>query len=128
VRDADPPTDLQLAVLRALWALGEAAVPDVQAHLGAEGRRLAPTTVATVLRRMEKKGWVHHREEGRSFLYRAADSREEVADSALARITGALFGGDVPALVSQLIDSRAVTAKDLARIRKLIADKEKERR
>ena len=128
MKDADPPTDLQLAVLRALWALGEAAVPDVQEHLAGEGRRLAPTTVATLLRRMEKKGWVHHREEGRAFFYRAADTREEVAGTALARIAGTLFGGDVPALVSQLIDSRAVTSRDLARIRKLIADKEKERR
>ena len=68
MRDADPPTELQLAVLRALWTLGEAAVPEVQAHLGGEGRRLAPTTVATLLRRMEKKGWVHHREEGRAPL------------------------------------------------------------
>ena len=121
-------SELQLALVKALWDIGEGSVADVQTALEKEGRKLAPTTVATVLRRLETQGWVTHREQGRHFIYRAALSRQRTAGRILGRLTDSLFGGNVPALVSQLIDSRAVTSRDLARIRKLIADKEKERR
>jgi predicted transcriptional regulator len=123
----EPLTELQLAIMQALWSLGEAGVPEVQGQLEQQGRRLAPTTVATLLRRMEKKGWVAHREQGRAFLYRATGSRHEVSGRLLDRMTGALFGGDVSALVSQLLDSQSVTARDLARIKRLIESKEKKR-
>jgi predicted transcriptional regulator len=64
-------SELQLAIVRALWELGEGAVSDVLAEVAKNGRELAPTTVATVLRRLEKDGWVEHRERGRQFVYRA---------------------------------------------------------
>lgn len=121
----EPLTELQLSILRVLWSLGEASVPDVQARLDADGRRLALTTVATLLRRMEKKGCVAHREQGRAFLYSAVGSRHEVTGRLIDRMTGALFDGDVSALVSHLLDSRQVTARDLARIKRLIESKEK---
>ena len=120
-------SELQLAFLQALWQ-GEGTVAEVQARLGAAGRALAPTTVATVLRRLENQGWVKHRERGRLFVYRAAVSRQEVSGGVLERITRSLFGGDVPALVSQLLDTRGIEKQDLDAIRALIeARKLKER-
>jgi BlaI family transcriptional regulator, penicillinase repressor len=127
VSDSDEPeplSDAQLAFMQALWDLGEATVADVQEHLTTSGRKLAPTTVATVLRRLEAKGWVAHREAGRGFVYRATASRQETSGRLLERLTGALFGGNVPALVSHLLDSRGVSQGDLEQIKTLIAAKE----
>jgi BlaI family penicillinase repressor len=123
---AEQLSDLQLAFMAELWAAGEATAAEVQERLAANGRVLAPTTVSTVLRRLEVQGWVAHRERGRLFIYRPAVSRQEVTGSMLDRITGSLFGGDLPALVSQLLDGRQVHKRDLDAIRALIEQKEKE--
>jgi BlaI family transcriptional regulator, penicillinase repressor len=119
-------SELQLAVVRALWDLGEGSVSDVLSEVGRNGRELAPTTVATLLRRLEKGGWVEHRERGRQFVYRARVSREQATGGVLDRITRAFFGGSIPALVCQLLESEQVSAEDLALMRELIARKEGE--
>jgi BlaI family penicillinase repressor len=119
-------SELQLAVVRALWDLGEGSVSDVLSEVGRNGRELAPTTVATLLRRLEKDGWVEHRERGRQFVYRARVSREQATGGVLDRITRAFFGGSIPALVCQLLESEQVSAEDLALMRELIARKEGE--
>lgn len=120
-------SEQQLAYLEALWRLGEAPVNEVQAELQRDGRTLAATTVATVLKRLEKKGLVTHREEGRTYVYRALVSKREVRTSALGRIRDHLFGGDVTALVSQLLDTNAVTRDELDDVRRLLDAKRKER-
>jgi BlaI family transcriptional regulator, penicillinase repressor len=120
---AEPLSDAQLAFMQALWDLGEGTVADVQAHLEQAGRKLAPTTVATVLRRLEAKGWVGHREEGRGFVYRASVSRQRATGRLLQRLTSAFFGGNVPALVSHLLDTRAVSKQDVEQIKRLIEEK-----
>ena len=68
---------LQLKIMAALWQRGEATVADLHRDLGRRAN-LAYVTVATVLRRMETKGLVTHRNEGRSFLYRAAVAEKTV--------------------------------------------------
>jgi BlaI family transcriptional regulator, penicillinase repressor len=123
---AEQLSELQLAFMNALWTLGEGSVAEVQAALEQGGRALAPTTVATVLRRLEAQGWVAHRERGRQFLYRAAVTRDAVTGDALARLTSSLFGGDIPALVSQLLDSSDLQRRDLEAIRALLEEKEQE--
>src|SRR5687767_13934221 len=110
---AEQLSDLQLALMTALWDLGEASVGAVQVELERAGRVLAPTTVATVLRRLEAQGWVTHRQQGRQFVYRAASSSDEVTGGVLDRITRALFGGDPSALVSHLLDSGSLRKRDL---------------
>jgi predicted transcriptional regulator len=117
-------SDVQLAFMQALWDLGEATVAEVQAQLEQRGRKLAPTTVATVLRRLEARGWVSHREEGRGFAYRAAVSRQRASGRLIERLTGAFFGGDLPALVSHLLDTRAVSKTEIEQIKRLIEAKE----
>jgi predicted transcriptional regulator len=121
---AEQLSDLQLALMTALWDLGEATVSAVQTEVERGGRQLAPTTVATVLRRLEAQGWVKHRQQGRQFLYRAASSRQEVTGGMLDRLTRSLFGGDPSALVSHLLDSGNLRKRDLGAIRALIEEKE----
>ncbi|MFO7567207.1 MAG: BlaI/MecI/CopY family transcriptional regulator [Enhygromyxa sp.] len=116
-------SDVQLAFMRALWSRPGSSVAQVKEFLSAEGRELAPTTVATQLGRLEKKGLVTHEVEGRQFFYRASVSEDQVRRSVLARVTEGLFGGDVTALVHQLLDHDQVSAADLAEVKRLIEAK-----
>ncbi len=125
-----PPslTELQLALLQVLWAKGEATVQEVLKDLE---RPLAQSTVATLLGRLEKKGFVMHRVEGRQYVYRAAVTEPEVQQSMVAELTALaddLFDGDVAALVSHLLTNRDVNREDLARMKTLIEARERELR
>jgi len=112
-------TDLQLDVLRVLWRRGEALVADVHADL-ADERELAPTTVATLLTRLEKRELVSHRSEGRRHLYKALVSEAEVRREILDTVTDDVFEGDVSALVCQLLDVRGIAPGDVEKVRALI--------
>lgn len=111
--------DLQLAIMRVLWERGEAAVADVHAALEPE-RGLAPTTIATMLTKMEDKGVVAHRAEGRRYIYRPTVSEPEVQREMLAELTERLFLGDVTAVVSTLLADHDVDREELAALRELI--------
>lgn len=113
-------TELQLDVLRVLWARGEAAAAEVHADLQAD-RELAPTTVATLLTRLEKRGLIDHRTEGRRHVYRPLVSEHEVRSAMLDSVTDGVFGGDVSALVSHLLGDRRIDASDLAEVQALLA-------
>lgn len=109
-------SDLQLAVLRVLWSRGEATTADVVADL-ADERGLAHTTVATLLTRLEKRGVVAQRRDGRTWIYSARLSETEVQRSMVADLVASLFGGDSTALVAHLVSADEVSAGDLAAIR-----------
>jgi len=118
-------TDLQIDILGVLWDRGEATVADVQDAL-METRALAMTTVATLLSRLEKRGVVTHRAEGRQYVYSALASREQVCDSMVSALTHRMFRGDVAALVNHLLTDAEISPGDLARVRRLISRKAKE--
>ncbi len=107
---------LQLAVMRVLWTRGEATTADVAADLAAQ-RGLALTTIATVLTRLEKRGVVAQRREGRTLVYRATVSEPEVRRSMVADLVSTLFKGDATALVAHLVRAEEVAPGDLAKIR-----------
>ena len=112
--------DLQLAIMRELWRRGEASVTDVHAALAGE-RGLAPTTIATMLRKLEEKGAVTHRAEGRKFIYRPAVSEAAVRRTMVGELTERLFRGEVTALVSHLLAEHEVDAEELERLKSVIA-------
>ncbi|MDB4975939.1 MAG: transcriptional repressor CopY [Myxococcaceae bacterium] len=117
-------TDLQLDVMTAVWDLGEATVSDVHQVLNSERRELALTTVATLLQRLAKQGWVTQRKEGRQLLYRAKVKQKEAAKGALQRLLSTFFGGRVSALTAQLLENRALTPDELEQLRKLLNEKD----
>jgi BlaI family transcriptional regulator, penicillinase repressor len=117
-------TDLQLALMKALWKVGEGSVGDIHAAMSDEGRELAPTTVATLLQRLSKQGWVAHKKAGRQFVYRAKVREQEAAKGALQRLLSSFFGGKVSALTAQLLESEQLSPSELAALRALIKDKE----
>ena len=117
--------DLQLAIMRVLWQSGEASVAEAHQALLPE-RGLAPTTIATMLVKMEKKGVVAHRREGRRFIYRPTITEAEATRSMVDELTERVFLGDPAALVSHLISEHELDAADLAEIRRHIAARSEE--
>jgi predicted transcriptional regulator len=116
--------DLQVAILRVLWDEGEATVARVTDAIA--GKRRAPTTIATMLTKMERRGIVEHRVEGRQFVYRPLLSEQEVTRTMVADLTQRLFEGDVSALVSHLIRSEEIERDELVRLRAMIVERERQ--
>ena len=116
--------DLQLRIMRVLWKLGPACVADVQQELG---DRLAYTTVATMLRKMEDRGLVRHRQQQRRFIYQAAVSDDDVTRSMADDLVDRLFEGSLADTVSHLLETREVSRKELARLEQLIQARKKQR-
>ena len=114
-------TDLQLAVMRVLWTRGEATVYDVQEGLRPE-RELANATVATLLTRLEKRGVVARRAEGRHHLYRALVDEAMVRRSMVAELRDMLFGGSSAALISHLLDGREIEQGDIERVKRMLEE------
>jgi BlaI family penicillinase repressor len=119
--------DLQLAIMRVLWARGEATATDVHAALSSE-RGLAPTTIATMLMKMEKKGVVRHYADGRRFVYQPRVTEPQVRRSMVAELRDRLFGGNTTALVSHLLSDHEIDARELVELRKLVASQETRKR
>ena len=105
--------------MRVLWDRGEATAADVHLQLQAD-RDLAPTTVATLLSRLEKRGLVAHRNRGRQYVYRPELTEQDVRRSMLRRLTDFFFAGDRAALVSHLVRNEELDPDDLQGITDLI--------
>jgi predicted transcriptional regulator len=114
---------LQLAIMEVLWQRKEATVAEVREALQWE-RPLAYTTVATMLSKMEANGQVAHRNVGRVLVYRSAIRRETVRKSMVSDLAQRLFRGDVPEMVSHLLNGCEVSGEELAQIKSLIRKKE----
>jgi len=115
-------SELQIAVVRVLWRNGETSVTDIAKVLGDE-RGLKHTTVATLLTRLEKRGVVEQRREGRQLIYRALVSEPQVRRSMVADLVGSLFGGDSRELVAHLVRESDLAPGDLENLRKRLQRK-----
>ena len=117
--------DLQLAIMRILWQYEEATVAKVHQEL-LPTRGLAPTTIATMLTKMEKKGVVKHRQEGRQYIYRPTIQEDAVHQTMVGDLIDRLFCGDTTALVNHLLTEQEIEPSELNQIKALIADRERE--
>lgn len=115
--------DLQLHILRILWERGDGTVADVLENLS--GTELAYTTVATMLRKMEARGLVTHRADGRSFIYRPKVKAEDISHRMANHLVDRLFEGSLLDAVNHLLTTREVSREELAKIEQLIAEKKK---
>ena len=107
--------ELQHAIMLILWRRGEATVNDVHRELLRE-RGLALTTVATMLRKMEQKGIVSRRTEGRQFVYRPTVTQGDVQRSMVRELVDRLFDGDPAALVTHLVEDHEIDADELSQL------------
>lgn len=113
--------DLQLRILQSLWARPDSSVSEVHAELRPE-RDLAYTTIATMLRKMEARGLVSHREAARTFYYRALVAADEVNRSVGQHFVERLFEGSLTDAVNHLLTTREVSRAELDQLEKLIRD------
>ena len=113
-------TPLELQIMQALWDGGPGTVAQVQARLD---QALAYTTVQTMLGVLRKKQRVRRSLSGRAYVYRPAISRERAMASALRDMVGRMFGGSGEALLMSLIDTRQITAQEIARAAKLLGER-----
>jgi len=113
-------TDRELDVMGELWALGSATVAEVQERLP---DKLAYTTVLSILRTLEQKGYVGHEEEGRAHRYKPLVKREAAGARALRRMVDKLFKGSPELLLTQLVSERNLSDAELRRLRRLLDER-----
>lgn len=113
-------TPRELDVMAVLWALGDATVADVHERLADD---LAYTTVLTVLRTLERKKAVRHEEEGKAYRYFPVVERDAAGRRALQRIRDKIFGGSEALLLTQFVNEGDLSAQELERLRRLIAER-----
>ena len=107
---------LQIEIMRILWDRGEASAVEVHQTLPGQ-RDLALNTIKTMLRKMDDRGIVSHREQGRQFIYQAEIAESDVRRGMVGDLLDRLFGGDSLALVNHLIEEGQVDSDELRELR-----------
>jgi BlaI family penicillinase repressor len=110
--------ELERSILLIIWRMGKVTAEQVREELG---RPLKDSTIRTVLRRLEEKGYLAHSVENRTFLYRPAESRQRVAGRAVKRIVDWFCEGSVEALLVGMVDSKVLGRAELQRLADRIA-------
>ena len=110
-------TDRELDVMAVLWDRSSATVTEVRERLQDD---LAYTTVLSVLRTLEEKGHVGHREEGKAHRYFPLVERRVAGRSALTRLIDTVFNGSPELLLTQLVTERELSEEQLKRLRRLM--------
>ena len=109
----------QREIMEIVWERGEVSALEVRRVLS-QTRNVARNTVRTLLERMEDKGWLTHRENGRTFLYAAARPRAASIGQKVLEVVEHICGGSPETLVAALLDYRGLRPDELKRIRQLL--------
>lgn len=117
-------TDRELDVMTVLWNRGSATVTEVREALRDE---LAYTTVLTVLRTLEEKGYARHKDEGRAHRYTATVDQAVAGTTALRKMLRTVFGGSPELLLTNLVNDQKLSSSDIEQLRKVL-DEVKPRR
>jgi len=117
-------TDRELDLMNVLWERGSGTVAEVREALDDD---LAYTTVLTVLRTLEEKGYAEHEEEGRAHRYRPTVERRRARQSALGRMTRRLFSGSPELLMTHLVAGEELDEEELERMRRLLDERLEEK-
>ena len=116
-------TPRELDIMGVLWELGEATVTEVRDRVDPD---LAYTSISSMIRTLELKGYVSHRRgEGKTHVYFAAIDPETAGESALGRVLDKVYGGSPIKLLAHLMDQRKLSEKEIARMRELLQDPKK---
>jgi len=116
-------TRRELDVMTVLWDRESATVTEVRSQLKDQ---LAYTTVLTILRILEQKGYVKHEEDGRAHRYVPLVKRESAGTSALKRLVETVFQGSPELLMTQLVSEHHLSQAELKRLRKLLEERLRE--
>jgi len=107
-------------ILRLVWKLDKATVQDVCNKLPAK-RKIAYATVQTLLRRLEKKGYVKHNIRGKAHVFFPAVKKERVIKRSVSDFLDRLFGGDPVPLMQYLAEHGKIDADDIEKLKRLVS-------
>jgi len=119
-RPAMSPAETE--VLRLVWELKESTVQQVYDSLP-NNRKVTYVTVATLLRRLEEKGYLKHRVRGKAFVYVAAAKKEEVIKKTIGDLVQRLFGGNPVPLIQHLALHSEISDEDIEKLKELAKKK-----
>jgi BlaI family transcriptional regulator, penicillinase repressor len=119
IKPLPPLSEAQMEIMNVVWNRGEATVADVWKALESQ-RKVARSTVLTMLARLQEKGWLCCDEEGHAFRYRAAVPREATLGQVVRRLVDTAFAGSAEGLVMALLHGRGVSKEEARRIKKMI--------
>jgi BlaI family penicillinase repressor len=111
--------ELELEVMQLVWAHAPITAEMVRERLD---RPLKESTVRTVLRRLEEKGFVNHSIEGRTYVFRAVDDRRSVAAKAVRRVAGWFCNGSIEEVVMGIVDSKMLDKDQLDQLARKIEE------
>ena len=115
--------ELERDILAIVWRMGEVTAEQVREEIA---RPLKDSTIRTVLRRLEEKGYLAHTVDSRTFIYRPAESPQKVAARAVQRIVDWFCQGSVEELLVGLLDSKVVSRAELEKLTKKVAAAKKQ--
>jgi predicted transcriptional regulator len=125
--DASPLTAAQREIMEIVWQCGEVTVAEVRDALSAK-RHVARNTVQTMMVRLEDRGWLTHREAGRTFVYSAKRPRKVSLGAKVSQMVDRLFAGSPEEMVTALIEYRGLTPNEAKQIREMINKAERAKR
>lgn len=115
-------TNPELEIMKAVWSREAASVPEVLDIINkVRQKKLKRSTIQVQMTRLEKKGWVTHTEENRTYYYRANISAEEASSNIAKDFTKRVFNGSCSQLIRALFDNTTVKAEEIQELRKLIS-------
>lgn len=117
--DNSPLTEAQRAIMEVVWENGEVSVSEVRDEL-AKTRDVARNTVQTMMVRLEDRGWLKHRELGRTFLYSANRARSKSLGAKVVQLIDRWFAGSPEEMVTALMEYRGLSKDEAERIREMI--------
>jgi BlaI family transcriptional regulator, penicillinase repressor len=118
--------DVEQAVMDYIWSHGPVTAEACREAL-ASTRPMKESTIRTVLRRLEQKAYVTHEINGRTYVYRAAEGRQNVAVRAVKNIIDRFCGGSAEQLVIGMVDNAVLDRKQLERLARKIAERKEEK-
>jgi predicted transcriptional regulator len=113
-------TELQQAILDRLWSTGSATADQIRAAL-LPAHRLKDSSVRTLLRRLEARGYVSHRLDGKTFVYEATMAPTRVAAHSVRQIIDRFWSGSVEDFLTGMVDEKILTPPEIARLARKIA-------
>jgi predicted transcriptional regulator len=119
-RRSVPLTEVEQRLMEIVWASGPATVGQIVDAIR-ESERPAYNTVQTMMKILERKGYVRHRSEGRAFVYESIVDRDAAARTALSQVVQRFFGGSSRALAVNLIEGDHLTEAELDELQRTIA-------
>ena len=119
MRVRSPLTELENEVMQAVWDAGPCTVETVHQSVS-RGRSIKETSVRTLLRRLEQKGYLRHEEEKRAYVYRAVEPARSLAAHAVRQIIDRFCQGSVEELVSGMVDAKVLSKQEMGRLEDLI--------